>query len=205
MGTRANIIIRIPEYTKQLKHKKPDGEWATRFMPEEEITLYRHNDGYPSETGADLVWLMDALQRWPSSSFPNVKVIKRTLFALSTHRELNRRLNSNAQSIQWDYQRYQTTDGIHGDIEYLYVLTYTPNTDGNPATVLEIKDRNYELGWQESRPDVFLKHHRTITLKNPLPSEDAFRSYMTPCGHYDHVYGWVASGEDDYSQVEVKG
>lgn len=204
MGTRANIIIKIPEYTKQLNYKKPDGEWATRFIAEQQITLYRHNDGYPTETGADLVWLMDALQRWPSSSFPTVEVIKRTLFALSTHRELNRRLTSSAQSIQWDYQRYEYTDSIHGDIEYFYTLTYVPNTDGNPATTLEIKDRDYDLGWNEDRPDVFLKHHRTITLTKQLPSEDAFKAYLTPCGHYDHAYSWIACGEEAYSQVVVE-
>lgn len=204
MGTRANITIRIPEYTRQLNYKLPSGEYASRVMPEEEIILYRHNDGYPAETGSDLVWLMDALQRWPSTSFPNAKVIQRTLFALSTHRELSRRLESTAQSIQWDYQSYETTDMLHADIEYSYIFTYVPNTDGNPQTTLEIYNRDYDLGWSESRPDVFLKHLRTIQLTKMLPDESAFKSYTVPCGHTDHLYAWIAEGESVYSQVEVK-
>lgn len=203
MGTRTNIIIRIPEYTKVLNYKLPNGEFASRTMPEEEIILYRHWDGYPQETGADLVWLMDALQRWPAESFPNAEVIRRTLFALSTHRQLQRRVTSNAQSITWDYQSYEVTDQLHGDIEYLYTLTYKPKWTSNPEVSLEIQERDYSKGWDSPIADCF-SHLRTIKLKKALPSEDAFKSYLTPCGHYDHVYAWVADGEEAYSHVEVK-
>ena len=203
MGTRCNIIIRIPAHTITLPYNKVDGSPATRDIPEDQIILYRHWDGYPAETGSDLVWLMDALQRWPQSTFKTTADIRKLLFALSATRKLNHRIHQVEQyTTPYKYADYEETDSIHYDIEYLYTLTYAPNTDGNPQMTLEIKDRIYSKGWNAPAEDC-LKHLRTIELTKPLPDWKAFNSYTVPCGHTDHLYGWIAGGESAYSQVEV--
>lgn len=203
MGTRCNIIIRIPAYTQTLSYNKVDGTPATRHIPEEQIILYRHWDGYPAETGSDLVWLMDALQRWPQSTFHNTADIRKLLFALSATRRLNHRIYQVEQwASPYRYADYEDTDDLHGDIEYLYTLTYAFNTDGNPQTTLEINERDYSQGWDASVPDCFTRL-RMINLTKPLPDWKTFHSYTIPSGHTDHLYGWIAGGESVYSQVEV--
>lgn len=204
MGTRANIIIKMPEYTKIMKHKLPNGEFASRTIPEEEIILYRHWDGYPEATGADLVWVMDALQRWPQTAFPNAAAIQRLLFTLSSNHNLYRQLHTTAAALESRYQSYQETSGIHGDIEYLYTLTYVPNTNGNPATTLEIKNRDYNVGWAVNDPDAFLKTCRTIDVKAEMSSEKAFIDFANTTAQEDFVYSRIAaSATTEESVVEV--
>ena len=204
MGTRTNIIIRIPEYTKTMNYTRPDGSYATRHMEEQKIILYRHWDGYPSETGADLVWLMDALQRWDVRAFPNVLCITDTLFALSTHRKLQYRMIAGAAQLSSSrYQSYEKTDSIHGDIEYLYELTYIPNTYivnqdlVRQETTLEIKERV----WGGS--ELVFNTIRTINLTSPLPSEEDFNKYIIPVEGYDNPYSFIAEGDEIAPQVVI--
>lgn len=197
MGTRANIIIRIPAHTIKLPYTNKDGSAATRDVPHDEIILYRHWDGYPEETGTDLVWLLDALQRWDENTFRTTADIRATLFALSATKSLNYRLMQDEQwSTPYRYADYEDTGSIHGDIEFLYILTYLPNTEGNPHTTLDIEKTT---PFTDERTVL-----RSIKLKKPLPNWMLFKDYTVPKEVRDSPYHYISDGEEIFSGVEVK-
>jgi len=96
MSTRANIIIRDTSTT---------------------LYFYRHSDGYPECTGADLVdfmkgystgWRMDAMQ---SAGWLIIR-------GYEEHgvKELRDKY------MQWKVGAYEPTEKLHSDVEYIYII-----------------------------------------------------------------------------------
>lgn len=118
MSTRANIVIK-------------DGE--------EKLFFYRHSDGYPEGTMPTLNIFMDWLKSgkirnnisqgpgWlivlgamEYAHIPEYKCEKREIWPGYTKKETE--LSSIQQPEDWKVGAYEPTTGIHGDIEYLYVI-----------------------------------------------------------------------------------
>tara|TARA_Y100000385_G_C13009257_1_gene600898 strand:- start:584 stop:976 length:393 start_codon:yes stop_codon:yes gene_type:complete len=89
MSTRANILIKCGE---------------------NQIWLYRHFDGYLSETGYNL-----------ASILANSKSFNGFLYEL-----LNQKYEPNIH--RQSQKVYEFTSGMHGDIEYLYTLEFSNKT-----------------------------------------------------------------------------
>ena len=96
MSTRCNIKITEPAIGKT-------------------VWLYRHCDGYPAETGADLVQCVRAYFAYDCEML--AQFIMR--HGIETDEHTGFRMN------------YELTSNINGDIEHLYVIELGVDTDGN--------------------------------------------------------------------------
>lgn len=124
MSTRANIVIK-DGYNK--------------------LFFYRHSDGYPEGTMPTLNIFMDWLQKkiirnntqqcagWlvvlgaiEYGNIPDYKCEKKELSKGYTLKETD--LNSIQNPDDWKVGAYEPTTGIHGDIEYLYVIDLNEKT-----------------------------------------------------------------------------
>ena len=112
MGTRCNVVINYEE-TK--------------------INLYRHWDGYYSETGYDLAVRLN-------HSFNKIGNANAEKFFDSV---FNAQRSVSVHDM--DKKQYELTTELHGDIEYLYEFTFYRN---NPKVVgVVFKHREYAQGW----------------------------------------------------------
>lgn len=75
------------------------------------IYLYHHFDGYPEGVGADLKKFFDQYQKW--------QIQQHGVF-------LANKLVKNTAGL--DDEGYEITTGLHGDIEYLYVINCKAGT-----------------------------------------------------------------------------
>ena len=106
MATRCNVI---------LKDSKNDSK----------VYLYRHWDGYPGETGADLIkHLVPAL---------DAKNGQRGFRAMLTSLVNAKR---GGEGRDHDQPQYEVTDAIHGDIEHLYELSFNAGRANGHTSVL---------------------------------------------------------------------
>ena len=75
--------------------------------------IYRHSDGYPEGAGKDLKKFMakDKYTHWDGSKLATnlVRLNEPTDYGFGPK----------------DYYPYEITTGVHGDIEYLYLITLT--------------------------------------------------------------------------------
>ncbi len=92
MSTRANIII-------------TDGQTTLYF--------YRHSDGYPKETGADLVEFCKGYSKHLRDN-PNQSG---GWLIIHGHNSMEK-----YAGYEWKVGNYEPTDKLHGDVEYIYVI-----------------------------------------------------------------------------------
>lgn len=154
MGTRCNIQIKMPEWEEQLTYNLPSGEKATRHHPEQNMWVYRHYDGYPEETGADLLCLADILLTQDQRSIRTIEDAYKMLNGMSVTRDLNYRI-SNPSSIPYSLGRYQKTDQQHGDIEWVYTVMISPPQ----SSVRSIFVKTEEVSWRDGTRKFFSNHH----------------------------------------------
>lgn len=122
MSTRCNIVVRCYKTVAY---------------------LYRHCDGYPAETGADLIEKMRAAIGTPDfymSPEGAADTFLRSL--LSEHYE------------QQSYEKaprpvYEITSDVHGDIEHLYTVTFPHRFDGAGPAPVEIRHAARPSDWHE--------------------------------------------------------
>ena len=104
MSTRCNIIVK------------------DRFN--RRVYLYHHHDGYPEFVGACLADFLGEMQPWQ---------IRRQAFGIANKlikgaiRYEHKNLYTGKREVKAD-DEYEVTSGIHGDIEYLYVINCKAGT-----------------------------------------------------------------------------
>jgi len=80
------------------------------------VYLYRHSDGYPEGAGVDLKKFLEKHEydKWSGSQLATdlIRFHEPTDYGFKVE----------------DYYPYELTNGIHGDIEYLYVINLIDNT-----------------------------------------------------------------------------
>lgn len=126
MSTRANIVIK--------ETYSYDGKDQTS-----KLFFYRHSDGYPEGTmptlNIFLKWLKESKIRtdvqqgsgWlillgaiEYNTIPEYKTVKEKGYGGSEYEYTD--LSTIAAPKDWKVGAYEPTTGIHGDIEYLYVI-----------------------------------------------------------------------------------
>jgi hypothetical protein len=95
MSTRANIILSFTDYEQTLQSK---------------IILYRHCDGYPKETGKDIINILDSIKE---------RKYLTNLYSYQLPDIFNAFMEKN-KNFPENLPCYSLTDSIHGDIEYCY-------------------------------------------------------------------------------------
>lgn len=98
MSTRCNIIVK--------------DRWNNR------VYLYHHHDGYPEFVGACLAEMLAGMQPWQIKQHPFSianKLVKNGIQYQTTD------WRTHEPKVVTD-DEYEITSGVHGDIEYLYVI-----------------------------------------------------------------------------------
>ena len=85
------------------------------------IYLYHHFDGYPEGVGSDLAHFVT---EWNKSYFYDICELANWLIK-----------NPFAPSYEREDDNYRLTKGLHGDIEYLYVIKMTYDNDAKRNTM----------------------------------------------------------------------
>jgi len=139
MSTRCNILI------EDGPHK---------------IWLYRHHDGYPADTGANIAKVLKHLNIDRTS--------RASIFAPVTNALLAQRGP--------DYGRgdgpsilYEVTTEEHGDIEWRYDITRSPTG----VVVIQVR----EFSWSRYHADYEFDQHRGWKIHSPRTVQ-AFRKYV---------------------------
>jgi len=156
MGTRCNVVVKL--------------------SPESQVILYRHWDGYPAVTGADLVTIA---RRTIETADP---------YSLGTH--LLKALIAETRGGEGrdaDKPQYELTDSIHGDVEHVYTFTpWHPWGETVPEKNCSVEWRE-RSGWGEEAvwtvrtyPDLDSFVRRCIN-----PELSAFRSRLAKVGQLD--------------------
>lgn len=109
MSTRANVVL-----TESWSYKNTKGKVVNKSN---KLYFYRHSDGYPEGTLPTLEIFMDWLNRGlirnnVSQSAGWLIVIGNTEYKSGT----------NPEAKGWKVGAYEPTTGIHGDVEYVYVI-----------------------------------------------------------------------------------
>jgi len=194
MGTRCNIIIKIPAWTEQLTYNLPSGEKATREHEEDLLWVYRHWDGYPEETGADLLCLADILLTQDPRSIRESKDVFKILQSMSIARDLNYMLKSKF-TIPYSLGKYEITTGQHGDIEWLYTVTLSPPQ----AEERTIHIRFDEIHWK-SKARMYYAEHGYSNCSPRFPNQ--ITTYIAGGTDEDTMYKTEASRKQLSSLTE---
>ncbi len=104
MSTRTNIIITVGD---------------TR------VFLYRHCDGYPAETGADLYEKVSAAYGTAEKHYADAALADRLVRAL-----LSEYYDPPTYAPEQHKPVYEITNGLHGDIEHVYTVSMAAAYDG---------------------------------------------------------------------------
>lgn len=89
------------------------------------IYLYHHHDGYPEGVGADLKKFLEQFQEWQIRQYGGL---------------LANKLVKNQAGL--DDEEYEVAPGLHGDIQYLYVINCKAGT-------LRCYEVPLHLNWEE--------------------------------------------------------
>ena len=144
MSTRCNIIIK-------------DGP--------RRITLYHHHDGYPEGVGTELQdylrrkWSQDWRHGWEGFYIANDLVKGHILYPLSSDGR--------------EDDEYEVTSGLHGDVEYVYVIN---------CRAMAI--RCYEVPWDdEYHQDFCIRWDRVFRRRNlvAIPSVEERKKMLKVC------------------------
>lgn len=119
MGTRCNVSIILSEQST--------------------IILYRHWDGYPSETGADLARIATRSLTKTVNHWNDMIGFARAVMA----KKRGGTDGNGRRSRDYNQSQYELTDSIHGDIEYHYSFKKTDYVNGSFFSVL-VQDGNEE-------------------------------------------------------------
>lgn len=107
MGTRSNILVSDTNGNK--------------------LWIYRHWDGYASETGVDIAQTLKKLKKNYSQEFAGlVNALLAKRYGQEPHEKAPRRI-------------YEVTEGEHGDIEWKYEIRFTKK-----GAVIKVS----EFGWK---------------------------------------------------------
>lgn len=149
MSTRCNIIIK--------------DRWNRR------ITLYHHCDGYPEFVGACLADYLGELKPWQirqhTISIANDLVKKGIKYE-------TRDWQTGERVIKTD-EHYEITAGLHGDIEYCYVINGKSATLRCYEVPWELKGEKF--GWEPCWKRVFTREHLI-----PIPGWDYIPDNQNP-------------------------
>lgn len=120
MSTRCNVIIRSVDHLgNPIKHP---------------IILYHHHDGYPSVygVGPSLVKLTTLMQKHLGNNNGAIKLVNFLLKQYSSIMEYDFRGDATQINyyVMFD-DEYVLTENLHGDIDYLYVVTVKHNEDNS--------------------------------------------------------------------------
>lgn len=121
MGTRCNVLV-------------------TDSSGENKVWLYRHWDGYPSHTGADLARVLRlALTEGPMKS-GGCYAPELAAFVLKEGEQYEETPFRKASSA------YEYTSGEHGDIEYLYAIRVREPHNVAPEYEITVQSRRWSTG-----------------------------------------------------------
>ena len=126
MSTRCNIIIK-------------DGP--------SRIILYHHPDGYPMGVGTELRGYLERIHAW-HKGLHSAEHIANYL--------VKGRIPAPLASTPHDDDEYELTSGLHGDVEYVYVINLRAATLRCYEVTWNEEDHvNYEINW----PRVLRRDH----------------------------------------------
>lgn len=124
MSTRANIIVK-DNYDKLFFYRHSDG-YPEGTLPTLKIFLQWVKDGkIRNNTMQAAGWLV-ILGALEYATIPDVKGSETSPFEGYSYRETD--LSALQEPKDWKAGAYEPTNGIHGDIEYLYIIDLNKKT-----------------------------------------------------------------------------
>lgn len=124
MSTRANIIIRDQSTT---------------------LYFYRHSDGYPESTGEDLKEFCKGYSknfRADAMQSAGWLIIHGFHTMIADHKAIDAKFSKASleplKGYEWKVGYYEPTNGLHGDVEYVYIIDLDSMT-------LETREANFGI------------------------------------------------------------
>jgi len=117
-----------------------------------QIVLYRHHDGYPAVTGADLVNAIDRTKIESDNDCAGYGAAEFAQYLLAMPRG-----NGDKKP------QFELTDDLHGDIEHVYQIHW-PDGNGSRLTIqhAEPKDEKQIDGWRSIATRYTLEEFRAF-------------------------------------------
>lgn len=146
MSTRANIIVK--------------GK-STKFY------LYHHFDGYPAGLGSELKEFCELITkkgRFYSAADVATLLVKKGLT-----------LKSKDSEHAMHDTGFDISEGLHSDIEYLYIMTIDPfhtQDDGISGRLYEVKGYSVRCRWDDNLEEINVVRHEAVDI--PLNENDPY-------------------------------
>lgn len=163
MATRCNIIVRIGQTI---------------------VYLYRHWDGYPAETGADLCTKLRAAEslKVAGNSITREAIGSHLLLALLSEKRVG-------DGYDADRAQYEVTTEIHGDVQWIYEFDFTEAQREDLYIPITVRERPRFSDWDDPSKWPVVYHKNTDEFAQQVNAErDLSNKRLAALARKDKAY-----------------